>query len=276
MALNIPVQRDSRTLVMGVLNVTPDSFSDGGEYLAPTDAIARGKELIAQGADIIDVGGESTRPGATRVSTAEEINRTISVIAGLRDQGAVLSIDTMRSEVARLAVENGVGIVNDVSGGLADEAMLATVAELDVPYVIMHWRAHSEQMEQFTYYGNVVAEVVEHLARRIRAAETVGVDPSKIIVDPGLGFAKRPEHNWELLRHFDDLRALGHPILVGASRKRFLRLAVTKSGSEPREFDDLAGATDAVSALMAHAGAWAVRVHDVPGTLDAVTIAHHL
>lgn len=276
MPYDIPVREDGRTLVMGVLNVTPDSFSDGGEYLAPADAVARGQELIAQGADIVDIGGESTRPGATRVSTAEEIDRTISVVSGLRDQGAVISIDTMRAEVARLAVENGAGIVNDVSGGLADEAMLETVAELNVPYVIMHWRAHSEQMEQFTHYDDVVTEVCEHLATRAQAAQAVGVKDSKIIVDPGLGFAKRPEHNWKLLRHFDDLKKMGHPILVGASRKRFLRNAVSEPGAKPREFDDLAAATDAVSALMAHAGAWAVRVHDVPGTIDAVTIANYL
>ncbi|MFZ1362736.1 MAG: dihydropteroate synthase [Candidatus Nanopelagicales bacterium] len=276
MPYDIPVREDGRTLVMGVLNVTPDSFSDGGEYLAPADAVARGQELIAQGADIVDIGGESTRPGATRVSTAEEIDRTISVVSGLRDQGAVISIDTMRAEVARLAVENGAGIVNDVSGGLADEAMLETVAELNVPYVIMHWRAHSEQMEQFTHYDDVVTEVCEHLATRAQAAQAVGVKNSKIIVDPGLGFAKRPEHNWKLLRHFDDLKKMGHPILVGASRKRFLRNAVSEPGAKPREFDDLAAATDAVSALTAHAGAWAVRVHDVPGTIDAVTIANYL
>lgn len=280
MPSQIPTRGDGRTLVMGVLNVTPDSFSDGGEYLDTANAIARGRELIAQGADIVDIGGESTRPGAMRVSTAEEVDRTISVVAGLRDyareSGVVLSIDTMRAAVARLAVENGAGLVNDVSGGLADETMLSTVAELDVPIVLMHWRAHSEQMEQFTHYDDVVAEVRAHLASRIEAALAVGTDASKIIVDPGLGFAKQPEHNWELLRHFEDFKELSCPILVGASRKRFLRAAVSSLDSEPREFDELAAATDAVSALMAQAGAWAVRVHDVPGTVDAVTIARHL
>ncbi len=264
---------------MGVLNVTPDSFSDGGEYLSSGDAIARGRELIAQGADIVDIGGESTRPGATRVSTDEEIDRTIAVVAGLKDyareNNAVLSIDTMRAKVARLAVESGAGIVNDVSGGLADEAMLPTVAELNVPLVIMHWRAHSERMEQFTHYDNVVTEVCDHLTIRAEAALQAGVDPSKIIVDPGLGFAKQPEHNWELLRNFDRLKELGYPILVGASRKRFLRAAVSKPG-EQRELDDLAAATDAVSALVAQAGAWAVRVHEVPGSVDAVTVAHNV
>lgn len=274
--MTIPQREDGRTLVMGVLNVTPDSFSDGGDFLAAADAIAHGKELIAQGADIVDIGGESTRPGATRVSTEEEIKRTIAVVAGLRDAGAAISIDTMRAEVAAEAVKSGAGIVNDVSGGLADEAMLPTVAELGVPIVIMHWRTHSEDMEKFTHYDDVVTEVRDHLAARVEAALAAGIDESKIILDPGLGFAKQPEHNWALLKNLATLQEPGYPILIGASRKRFLRAAVTPEGQEPRPFDDLAAATDAISALVARAGAWAVRVHDVPGSVDAVTVAHHL
>ena len=276
--LGLPKDKSDQTLVMGVLNVTPDSFSDGGVYLDPADAVARGREMIMQGADIIDVGGESTRPGATRVSTAQEIDRTIAVVAGLVDwsathQSAMISIDTMRAEVARQAVEAGAAIVNDVSGGLADEAMLSTVAELGVSIVLMHWRTHSEHMEDFTHYDDVVSEVRNHLEERADAAIGAGIEPAKIILDPGLGFAKRPEHNWQLLKNFSVLTDLGYPILVGASRKRFLRAAVTPVGSEPRALDDLAAATDAVSALVAQAGAWAVRVHDVPGSRDAVQIA---
>lgn len=261
---------------MGVLNVTPDSFSDGGEYLELSAAKARGHELVAQGADVVDVGGESTRPGATRVSTAEEVERTIAVVADLSAAGVVVSIDTMRAEVARQAVEAGAQIVNDVSGGLADESMLQTVSDLGVPIVLMHWRAHSKHMERFTHYDDVVTEVRDHLADRVAAALAVGVDRSKIILDPGLGFAKLPEHNWQLLRNFATLKELGFPILVGASRKRFLRAAVTAPGQAPRSLDDLDAATDAVSALVAHAGAWAVRVHEVSGSYDAVTVADNL
>lgn len=272
--LGLSHKSDGRTLVMGVLNVTPDSFSDGGEYLEESVAISRGLELVAQGADIVDVGGESTRPGATRVSTEEEIARTISVVTSLSESGATVSIDTMRSSVAKRAVDGGAALVNDVSGGLADESMFAVVAQLQVPIVIMHWRAHSEQMERYTHYDDVVVEVRDHLSSRIEAALEAGIEESKIIIDPGLGFAKKPQHNWLLLRHFDQLQSLGFPVLIGASRKRFLRVAVSEPDQDPRAFDDLAAATDAVSALAAQAGAWAVRVHDVPGSVDAVTVAH--
>lgn len=280
---SIPHREDARTLVMGVLNVTPDSFSDGGEYHEQDAAIARGMELVSQGADIVDVGGESTRPGATRVSTDEEITRTIAVVAGLRnritasaDQDVTISIDTMRSVVARRAIEAGARLVNDVSGGLADSKMFTTVAELQVPIVIMHWRVHSQQMNEFTHYGNVVREVRDHLANRVEAALASGIAESRIILDPGLGFAKEAHHNWELLGNLDRLLELGFPVLLGASRKRFLRAAVTQPGQELRPMAELAAATDAVSALAAQAGVWAVRVHDVPGSVDAVTVAANL
>ncbi|MDI2127990.1 dihydropteroate synthase [Yinghuangia seranimata] len=261
-----------RCAVMGVVNVTPDSFSDGGLWFDPAEAIARGHELLAQGADLIDVGGESTRPGAERVPLDEELRRVVPVVRELADAGAVVSVDTMRVEVARAAVEAGALVVNDVSGGLADPAMAAFVAEAGVPVVVMHWRGHSRDMQDKAAYHDVVEDVCKELAERMDRVVAAGVDPDLVILDPGLGFAKNAEHNWKLLAHLEALIALGRPLLVAASRKAFLgRLLADDQGLRaPRGRDD---ATAAVTALAAAAGAWGVRVHEVPASRDAVRVA---
>jgi dihydropteroate synthase len=264
-----------RCLVMGVVNVTPDSFSDGGAWFDHDAAIRRGLDLVAEGADIVDVGGESTRPGAQRVSLREELRRVIPVIEALSAEGVPVSVDTMRAEVAEAAIHAGARLVNDVSGGLADPAMPRAVAKAAVPYVVMHWRGHSHDMDKRAVYADVVREVRDELRARIDAVVDEGVDPSLLIVDPGLGFAKRPEdnHNWTLLAHLDALLALGHPVLVAASRKRFLgRLLATPDGT-PRPFARSDDATVAITALAAAAGAWCVRVHDVRPNADAVRVA---
>jgi dihydropteroate synthase len=266
----------ARCLVMGVVNVTPDSFSDGGSWFGPDAAIARGLELAAQGADIVDVGGESTRPGAQRVSADEELRRVEPVIHALAAAGVPVSVDTMRAEVARPALEAGARLVNDVSGGLADPQMPRLVAQAGVPYVVMHWRGHSHQMQDRAVYGDVVAEVAEELRRRVDAVVAEGVDPGLIILDPGLGFAKLAEHNWALLTHLDQIASLGggslFPVLIGASRKRFLgRLLAAPDGS-PRPFAGCDDATVAVTALAAVAGAWCARVHEVPANADAARV----
>ncbi|GAA4660574.1 dihydropteroate synthase [Amycolatopsis dongchuanensis] len=252
----------NRCLVMGILNVTPNSFSDGGRYLTTGRAIAHGVELAASGADIVDVGGESTRPGAGRVSCAEEKRRVLPVIRRLAAAGVTISIDTTRAEVADAALEAGAAIVNDVSGGLADPRMASCVAAADVPYVAMHWRAPSSRMHEHALYDDVVAEVVGELSQRVDALVAAGVRPERIIIDPGLGFAKKPRHNWQLLADLRALSVLGRPVLVGASRKSFLGIV--------RDRD---AATAAVSALAAAAGAACVRVHDVRRTLTAVQVA---
>jgi dihydropteroate synthase len=260
---------------MGVINVTPDSFSDGGAWFDTDAAIQHGLELVTEGADIVDVGGESTRPGAQRVSEPEERRRVIPVIEALAAEGVCVSVDTMRAEVAAAAITAGARLVNDVSGGLADPAMPRLVAKAAVPYVVMHWRGHSHDMDTRSVYTDVVREVTDELKARIGAVVTEGVDPAMIIVDPGLGFAKRPEHghNWSLLAHLDALRGLGHPVLVAASRKRFLgRLLVAPDGT-PRPFAECDDATVAVTALAAAAGAWCVRVHVVRPNADAVRVA---
>ena len=261
-----------RTLVMAVLNVTPDSFSDGGRFLAPEDAVARAREQVAAGADIIDVGGESTRPGAERIPVAEELDRVLPVVRALAAEGTVVSIDTMRAEVARVAVAAGASLVNDVSGGLADPEMPACLTEFDVPYVAMHWRGHSTDMDALATYGDVVAEVCGELRARLDALAAAGVDLDRVVVDPGLGFAKAPAHNWSLLRAMPELMALGHPVLVGASRKRFLGELLAEGGA-PRPVWQRDAATDAVTALASAAGAWAVRVHEARGSRDAVAVA---
>ena len=262
-----------RTLVWGVLNVTPDSFSDGGAWLTEGDAIAHGIALLTSGADVVDVGGESTRPGAPRISADEELSRVIPVITALVAGGCVVSIDTMRAEVAVAAVSAGASIVNDVSGGLADAQMLSAVAELDVPYVIMHWRGHSANMDELATYGDVVAEVVDELAQRMESAVAAGIDRNRIVLDPGLGFAKQVRHNWPLLAHGSALRALGRPVLVGASRKRFLGAVLADASGAARDVTERDDATAAISALAALDGAWGVRVHDVRGSADAVRVA---
>ncbi|MFN8157092.1 MAG: dihydropteroate synthase [Candidatus Nanopelagicales bacterium] len=261
-----------RCLVMGVLNVTPDSFSDGGLWLDPAAAVAHGVEMAAQGADLVDVGGESTRPGAQRISTDEELARVIPVVEGLVAAGVVVSIDTMRAEVATAAVGAGAAVVNDVSGGLSEPGILPVVAALGVPYVAMHWRGYGDRMHENAVYDDVVADVCTELSARAADAVAAGVDPRCVVLDPGLGFAKDAHHNWALLQRLDRLMALGHPVLVGASRKRFLGSLLAVDG-EPRPMEKRDKATDAVSALAAAAGAWCVRVHDVRGTRDAVEVA---
>ncbi|HEY7487844.1 MAG TPA: dihydropteroate synthase [Streptosporangiaceae bacterium] len=260
---------------MGVVNVTPDSFSDGGLWFDTDAAIRHGLDLVAEGADIVDVGGESTRPGAQRVSEAEERRRVLPVIESLAAEGVAVSVDTMRAEVAAAAITAGARLVNDVSGGLADPAMPRVVAAANVPYVVMHWRAHSHDMDKRSVYADVVREVVDELKTRIGAVVAEGVDPSLIIVDPGLGFAKRPEHghNWSLLAHLDALRALGHPVLLAASRKRFLGRLLAAPDGTPRPFGECDDATVAITAITAAAGAWCVRVHQVRPNADAVRVA---
>jgi dihydropteroate synthase len=264
-----------RCLVMGVVNVTPDSFSDGGAWFDKDAAIAHGLDLMREGADIVDVGGESTRPGAQRVTLEEELRRVIPVIEALAASGVPVSVDTMRAEVAEAAVSAGARLVNDVSGGLADEAMSRVVAKAGVPYVVMHWRGHSHDMESRAVYADVVREVTDELRGRITAIVREGVDPARLIVDPGLGFAKRPEdnHNWTLLAHLDALLGLGHPVLVAASRKRFLGRLLAAPDGTPRPFAESDDATVAITALAAAAGAWCVRVHNVRPNADAVRAA---
>lgn len=260
-----------RTLVMGIVNVTPDSFSDGGDFLGARAAIARGRELLADGADLIDVGGESTRPGAARVPVDEELRRVLPVVAALASAGAAVSIDTMRAEVAGAAVEAGAVLVNDVSGGLSDPAMLATVAGLGAGYVAMHWRGQSDVMRDLAVYRDVVADVARELAGRRDAALAAGIAPDRLILDPGLGFAKTPAHNWTLLARLDELSALGQPLLIGASRKRFLGDLL--DGREPKSRDD---ASVALTTLLARRGVWGVRTHTARAHADAVAVVTRL
>ncbi|MFF3512725.1 dihydropteroate synthase [Streptomyces sp. NPDC002573] len=262
-----------RCAVMGVVNVTPDSFSDGGRWFDTTAAVKHGLDLVAQGADLVDVGGESTRPGATRVDETEERRRVVPVVRGLASEGVTVSVDTMRASVAEQALAAGAALVNDVSGGLADPAMVPVVAASGAPFVVMHWRGFLEGGNVKGVYEDVVSEVVDELHARVEAVLEGGVGPDRIVVDPGLGFSKQAEHDLALLAHLDRLHTLGHPLLVAASRKRFLgRVLAGPEGAPPpaRERD---AATAAVSALAAQAGAWAVRVHEVHATADAVRVA---
>ncbi|WP_455680005.1 dihydropteroate synthase [Streptomyces clavifer] len=262
-----------RCAVMGVVNVTPDSFSDGGHWFDTTAAIKHGLELAAEGADLIDVGGESTRPGASRVDEAEELRRVVPVVRGLASEGVTLSVDTMRARVAEQAVAAGAVLVNDVSGGLADPDMIPVVAAADVPFVVMHWRGFSESMNSRAVYENVVAEVVAELRERMDAVIGGGVSPEKLVIDPGLGFAKDAAHDLSLVAHLARLRELGRPLLVAASRKRFLGHVLAGDGAAPPPARERDAATAAISALSANAGAWAVRVHAVRATADAVRVA---
>ncbi len=262
-----------RTLVMGILNVTPDSFSDGGRWDDRATAIARGLRMQADGADLIDIGGESTRPGARRIPVEEELSRVLPVVESLVGAGVPVSIDTMRAEVAAAAVSAGACLVNDVSGGLADPQMLPWLATSSVPYVAMHWRGPSDVMEDLATYDDTVGEVRHELSERLDDLRRAGVDLDRVIVDPGLGFAKRSEHNWQLLRDLDALTALGQPLLIGASRKRFLGDLLAGPDGEPRGLEDRDAAGDAITALAASAGVWAVRVHEVRGSRDAVLVA---
>jgi dihydropteroate synthase len=248
-------------LVMGILNVTPDSFADGGLFFDTQLAIARGLEMIDEGVDIIDIGGESTRPGAERVSPEEEQARVLPVIKALSQENTVISIDTMRAATAQLAVEAGATIVNDVSAGAADPEMFATVAALGCKYTLMHWRGHSKDMDSKAIYGDVVTEVIEEVTISLQKALAAGIARENIILDPGLGFAKNPEHNWEILNRIDELVAMGYPILIGHSRKRFLG-----SGS-PQERE---AATVALTQSLVGKGIWAVRVHGVKSNVAAL------
>lgn len=258
-------------LVMGVVNVTPDSFSDGGMWLEPDRAIEHGLELARQGADLVDVGGESTRPGAERPAVEEELARVLPVVRALSARDVTVSVDTMRADVAEQALTAGATIVNDVSGGLADPAMAPLVARTGVPFVVMHWRAHSATMDQLARYDDVVTDVVAELGERVAALTAAGIATDQLILDPGFGFSKDAGHNWQLLAGLDQIVAMGYRVLVGASRKRFLgRLA--DDTAEPLPPTERDAATAATSVLAAQAGAWAVRVHDVPGTRDALAV----
>lgn len=261
------------TVVMGVVNVTDDSFSDGGRYLDADRAVEHGLALVAAGAGIIDVGGESTRPGATRVDPAIETARIIPVVKNLAAQGVTVSVDTMRAEVARAALEHGARIVNDVSGGCGDPAMAPLVAEAGVPWVLMHWRpVRADRPHDVPDYGDVVTEVRDELLAGVDRAVAAGVDPSNIIVDPGLGFAKTAQHNWALLSALPEFVATGVPVLVGASRKRFLGALLAESDGTPRAPEGREVATAVISALAAFHGAWGVRVHDVQASVDALKV----
>ncbi|WP_069813145.1 dihydropteroate synthase [Streptomyces sp. TP-A0874] len=262
-----------RCAVMGVVNVTPDSFSDGGRWFDTGSAIKHGLELVAQGADLIDVGGESTRPGAPRVDEAEEARRVLPVVRGLVSEGVTVSVDTMRAAIAERALIDGAALVNDVSGGLADPRMVPVVAAAEAPFVVMHWRGFSEDMNSRAVYSDVVGEVVDELRERMDAVVAGGVAAERIVVDPGLGFAKGAEHDLALLAHLGELRSLGRPLLVAASRKRFLGRVLTDEGGGVPPARERDAATAAVSALSAREGAWAVRVHEVRATADAVRVA---
>ncbi|MFI9104797.1 dihydropteroate synthase [Streptomyces fildesensis] len=262
-----------RCAVMGVVNVTPDSFSDGGQWFDPELAVKHGMDLVASGADIVDVGGESTRPGAARVSEAEELRRVIPVVRELAAAGVLVSVDTMRAAVAGQAVEAGARLVNDVSGGGADPAMIPVVADAGVPFVVMHWRGQSIDMNNRAVYGDVVAEVVAELREGCERAVAGGIDPGRIILDPGLGFAKNAEHDLALMAHLGRLRELGRPLLVAASRKRFLGRVLAGSAGDPPPARERDAATAAVSAIAAREGAWAVRVHEVHASADAVRVS---
>jgi dihydropteroate synthase len=264
---------------MGVVNVTPDSFSDGGRFVEAEAAIAHGRRLLAEGADIVDVGGESTRPGATRPLVEEELSRVVPVITTLAAEGAVVSVDTMRSEVARAAIEAGAGIVNDVSGGLADPAILDVVADSGASYVAMHWRGHADRMQSLAHYdepGGVVAAVVRELGERVDAARAAGIPDDRLVLDPGLGFAKTASHNWALVAGTPQLHALGLPLLVGGSRKSFLGSLLPGPDGSPRPVDDREAASTALTLLLAQRGVWGIRVHDVRSSADALAVLARL
>ncbi len=264
--------RPGRCVVMGILNVTPDSFSDGGRYDDLDAAVAHGVEMVAEGADLVDVGGESTRPGAARVDAAAETARVVPVIRALAGQGVLVSVDTTRAEVAAAALAAGATLVNDVSGGLADPAMARVVADACCPWVLMHWRGHSQDMQRLARYDDVVAEVCRELSARVDAALEAGVAADRLVLDPGLGFAKNAAHNWALLGQLDALVALGLPVLVGASRKSFLGALLAVPDGTPRPVDEREAATVATTVLADQAGAWGVRVHDVRPNMDALRV----
>ncbi|MGH3728172.1 MAG: dihydropteroate synthase [Micromonosporaceae bacterium] len=257
---------------MGVLNVTPDSFSDGGRYADLDAAVAHGVQMRADGADLVDVGGESTRPGAARVDAATEQQRVLPVIRELVANDVPVSIDTTRAEVAEAALHAGAHLINDVSGGLADPRMPKLAASARCPYVLMHWRGHSHRMQQLAAYADVVRDVRDELAGRVDEALAAGVAADKIVIDPGLGFAKTADHNWRLSARLDVLLGLGYPVLVGASRKSYLGTLLAAPDSPPRPVDQREAATLATTVLAVEAGAWGVRVHDVRGNVDAIKV----
>ena len=264
-----------RTLVMGVLNVTPDSFSDGGRFDDTEIAISHALQMIDNGADIIDIGGESTRPGSERISVQVELDRVLPVIAGLVDSGVAISIDTMRAEVARAAIEAGACIINDVSGGKSDPEMLSYVSTLTVPYILMHWRGPSNIMNTLTDYNDVVADVTSEISKQVDVAVAAGIARERIAIDPGIGFAKTVDQNWPILKHLEVLEGLGLPILMGASRKKFLGELLAKDGVA-RDSDERESATTAISTLMAARGIWAVRVHEVKASSDAIAVVDRI
>ena len=264
-----------RTLVMGVLNVTPDSFSDGGRFDDTEIAISHALQMIEDGADIVDIGGESTRPGSDRISVQEELDRVLPVISDLANSGMAISIDTMRAEVARAAIEAGACIINDVSGGKSDPEMLSYVSTLTVPYILMHWRGPSNIMNTLTDYNDVVADVTAEISKQVDVAVAAGIARERIAIDPGIGFAKTVDQNWPILKHLEVLEGLGLPILMGASRKKFLGELLAKDGVA-RDSDERESATTAISTLMAARGLWAVRVHDVKPTRDAIAVVDRI
>ncbi|CAN5217928.1 dihydropteroate synthase [soil metagenome] len=269
---------NGRPVVMGVVNVTPDSFSDGGRYADTDAAVAHGRALLADGADVLDIGGESTRPGATRPLIGEELDRVVPVIAALAADGAVVSVDTMRAEVAAAALAAGAGVVNDVSGGLADPEILSVAAAAGATYIAMHWRGHADTMARLAGYdepGGVVAGVRRELADRLVALRAAGIPDHRIVLDPGLGFAKRPEHNWELVAALGpggELAELGFPLLVGASRKSFLGVLLAGPDGAPRPVEQREVAGHALTLVLAQLGVWGVRVHDVRGARDVLRV----
>jgi dihydropteroate synthase len=265
-----------RTLVIGVVNVTPDSFSDGGEWLDPAAAIGHGLDLLAEGADIVDVGGESTRPGATRPEVSEELRRVMPVVRELAAAGACVSVDTMRTAVAAPAIAAGASLLNDVSGGKADSGMLRLVADSEVPFVCMHWRGHSRDMQSRASYADVVTEVIAELATQIDEAASAGVAMDKLIIDPGLGFAKTAEHNWQLLQRLEEFDVLGRAMLVGVSRKTFLGQLLADADGSPRLPKEREDATTALTTVLALQRVWGVRVHSVRASRDAIAVAQRL
>ena len=266
---------DGLPRLMGVVNVTPDSFSDGGRWADAERAIAHGQRLLVEGADILDIGGESTRPGATRPLVEEELSRVVPVIKSLASDGAVVSVDTMRADVARQAVDAGAVIVNDVSGGLADPRMFEVVADAGATYVAMHWRAHSDRMQQHAVYDGprgVVGAVRSELEERVTAMLAAGIDRSRILLDPGLGFAKTAAQNWELLVGLDDLAGMGFPLLVGASRKAFLGEVLADADGTRRAVNEREYAGTTLTVLLAEQGVWGLRVHDVRAHRDVLRV----
>jgi dihydropteroate synthase len=267
-------RRADRIVVMGVLNVTPDSFSDGGRYATLDDAVAHALQLRDQGADLVDVGGESTRPGAERVAAEVEAARVVPVIKALAAEGMTISVDTYRASVAQAALDAGASAINDVSGGLGDPDMARVARDAGCPWLLMHWRGHSNVMRQLAVYDDVVADVRRELHARVEAAVAAGVDPDQLGLDPGIGFAKKPDHDWALLKHVGEFVQMGFPVLIGASRKSFLGRLLADPDGTPRPVGEREHATTTITAHAALHGVWGVRVHDVRAGVDAaLTVA---